>query len=56
LAAVRRLRASGDSVDLRIIDDGDHEAGLFGPGRLAEIQSWIAERLNDHARGGGSGP
>lgn len=49
LTAVRRLRAAGDCVQLRIIDGGDHEAGLFGPGRLAEVRLWIAERLNDRA-------
>ena len=47
VSLVRRLREIGDDVELRIIDGGDHEVGLFGPGRLDEIQVWIAERLNE---------
>jgi alpha-beta hydrolase superfamily lysophospholipase len=45
LCEVRRLRQAGDHVELRLIEGGDHEASLFGPGLLAEIHGWIAERL-----------
>jgi acetyl esterase/lipase len=48
LSAVQRLRAVGDDVELRIFEGGDHEASLFGPGRLVEIRTWIAERIRDH--------
>jgi pimeloyl-ACP methyl ester carboxylesterase len=49
LSAVDRLRAAGDDVELRIIEGGDHEAGLFGPGRLADIHAWIANRVKAQA-------
>ena len=52
VSAVRRLREAGDDVELRVIAGGDHEVGLFGPGRLDEILDWVAARLND-ARGVG---
>jgi pimeloyl-ACP methyl ester carboxylesterase len=45
LSAVQRLRAAGDDVELRILDGADHEASLFGPGRLNEIHAWISDRI-----------
>jgi pimeloyl-ACP methyl ester carboxylesterase len=47
VSLVRRLRAVGGDVELRLIDGGGHESGLFGPGRLKEIQAWIHERCRD---------
>jgi pimeloyl-ACP methyl ester carboxylesterase len=47
LSAVRRLRDVGDDVELRVIEGGDHEVGLFGPGRLDEIREWVMSRLED---------
>jgi dipeptidyl aminopeptidase/acylaminoacyl peptidase len=48
LSEVRRLREAGDRVDLRLVEGGDHEASLFGPGRLEGIHDWVADRLKDH--------
>jgi alpha-beta hydrolase superfamily lysophospholipase len=47
LSAVRRLRDIGDDVELRVLEGGDHESSLFGPGRLDEIHAWIVERVGD---------
>jgi alpha-beta hydrolase superfamily lysophospholipase len=47
MSAFRRLRDAGDDVELRVIEGGDHEVGLFGPGRLDEILDWVASRLED---------
>jgi pimeloyl-ACP methyl ester carboxylesterase len=46
LSAVERLRAVGADVELRILEGGGHEAGLFGSGSLVEIQAWIAHRMS----------
>jgi alpha-beta hydrolase superfamily lysophospholipase len=47
LSVLRRLRGVGDRVELRVIDGADHEAAMFGPGRLEEIRDWIVGRLKD---------
>jgi pimeloyl-ACP methyl ester carboxylesterase len=53
LSAVERLRAAGNDVELRILDGADHEASLFGPGRLDDIHAWISDRIGPS---GGASP
>jgi pimeloyl-ACP methyl ester carboxylesterase len=56
LTAVSMLRDVGDDVELRVLDGGDHESGLFGPGRLDELHAWIVERAGDSGTDRPTGP